>query len=222
MARAAWQRSNQRKHRIARRGLMFVLSSPSGAGKTTLSRLLLRGDRNVELSVSVTTRPKRRGEVDGRDYHFIDRAKFDAMVASSELMEWAEVFGHRYGTPKAPVIAALRAGRDVLFDIDWQGTQQLRETARDDLVSVFILPPSVRELERRLKTRAQDSRDVIGQRMAKAAGEMSHWPEYDYVIVNKDKNHAFAEVRAILAAERLKRERQIGLSDFVRSLQAKL
>jgi guanylate kinase len=222
MARAARQRSNQRKHRIARRGLMFVLSSPSGAGKTTLSRLLLRGDRNVELSVSVTTRPKRRGEVDGRDYHFIDRAKFDAMVASSELMEWAEVFGHRYGTPKAPVIAALRAGRDVLFDIDWQGTQQLRETARDDLVSVFILPPSVRELERRLKTRAQDSRDVIGQRMAKAAGEMSHWPEYDYVIVNKDKNHAFAEVRAILAAERLKRERQIGLSDFVRSLQAKL
>jgi len=222
MARAARQRSNQRKHRIARRGLMFVLSSPSGAGKTTLSRLLLRGDRNVELSVSVTTRPKRRGEVDGRDYHFIDRAKFDAMVASSELMEWAEVFGHRYGTPKAPVIAALRAGRDVLFDIDWQGTQQLRETARDDLVSVFILPPSVRELERRLKTRAQDSRDVIGQRMAKAAGEMSHWPEYDYVIVNKDKNHAFAEVRAILAAERLKRERQIGLSDFVRSLQARL
>jgi len=222
MARAARQRSNRGKHRIARRGLMFVLSSPSGAGKTTLSRLLLRGDRNVELSVSVTTRPKRRGEVDGRDYHFIDRVRFDAMIASSELLEWAEVFGHRYGTPREPVIAALRAGRDVLFDIDWQGTQQLREKARDDLVSVFILPPGVRELERRLKTRAQDSRDVIGQRMAKAAGEMSHWPEYDYVIVNKDKNHAFAEVRAILAAERLKRERQIGLSDFVRSLQAKL
>jgi guanylate kinase len=222
MARAARQRSNRGKHRIARRGLMFVLSSPSGAGKTTLSRLLLRGDRNVELSVSVTTRPKRRGEVDGRDYHFIDRARFDAMVEARELLEWAEVFGHRYGTPRRPVIAALRAGRDVLFDIDWQGTQQLRETARDDLVSVFILPPSVRELERRLKTRAQDSRDVIGARMGKAAGEMSHWPEYDYVIVNKDKNHAFAEVRAILAAERLKRERQIGLSDFVRSLQAKL
>jgi guanylate kinase len=222
MARASRQRSNGGKHRIARRGLMFVLSSPSGAGKTTLSRLLLRGDRNVELSVSVTTRPKRRGEIDGRDYHFIDRARFDAMVGSSELLEWAEVFGHRYGTPRQPVIAALRAGRDILFDIDWQGTQQLRETARDDLVSVFILPPSVRELERRLKTRAQDSRDVIGQRMAKAAGEMSHWPEYDYVIVNKDRQHAFAEVRAILAAERLKRERQIGLSDFVRSLQAKL
>jgi guanylate kinase len=222
MARAARQRSNRGKHRIARRGLMFVLSSPSGAGKTTLSRLLLRGDRNVELSVSVTTRPKRRGEVEGRDYHFIDRARFDAMVASSALLEWAEVFGHRYGTPRQPVVAALRAGRDVLFDIDWQGTQQLRETARHDLVSVFILPPSVRELERRLKTRAQDSHDVIGARMAKAAGEMSHWPEYDYVIVNKDKDHAFAEVRAILAAERLKRERQIGLSDFVRSLQAKL
>jgi guanylate kinase len=222
MARAAGRRSNGAKHRIARRGLMFVLSSPSGAGKTTLSRLLLRSDRNVELSVSVTTRPKRRGEIDGRDYHFINRARFDAMVASAELLEWAEVFGHRYGTPRQPVITALRAGRDVLFDIDWQGTQQLREKARDDLVSVFILPPSVRELERRLKTRAQDSRDVIGQRMAKAAGEMSHWPEYDYVIVNKDKNHAFAEVRAILAAERLKRERQIALSDFVRSLQAKL
>jgi guanylate kinase len=222
MALAARGQSNKGRHRIARRGLMFVLSSPSGAGKTTLSRLLLRGDRNVELSVSVTTRPKRRAEVDGRDYHFIDRARFDAMVKSGELLEWAEVFGHCYGTPREPVIAALRAGRDVLFDIDWQGTQQLREKARDDLVSVFILPPNVRELERRLKTRAQDSRDVIGQRMAKAAGEMSHWPEYDYVIVNKDKDDAFAEVRAILAAERLKRERQIGLSDFVRSLQAKL
>jgi guanylate kinase len=220
MARAARHRA---KHNgVARRGLMFVLSSPSGAGKTTLSRLLLRGDRNVELSVSVTTRPKRRGEVDGRDYHFIDRSRFDAMIKSGELLEWADVFGHRYGTPRRPVIAALRVGRDVLFDIDWQGTQQLREKARDDLVSVFILPPSVRELERRLKSRAQDSRNVIGERMAKAAGEMSHWPEYDYVIVNKDRDLAFAEVRAILAAERLKRERQIGLSDFVRSLQAKL
>jgi guanylate kinase len=223
MARAARSRTTASKNSaIARRGLMFVLSSPSGAGKTTLSRLLLRGDRNVELSVSVTTRPKRRGEVDGRDYHFIDRARFDGMIQSGELLEWAEVFGHRYGTPRRPVIAALRAGRDVLFDIDWQGTQQLSEKARDDLVSVFILPPSVRELERRLKTRAQDSRDVIGERMAKAAGEMSHWPEYDYVIVNKERALAFAEIRAILAAERVKRERQIGLSDFVRSLQAKL
>jgi guanylate kinase len=217
MARAAGNRK-----RIARRGLMFVLSSPSGAGKTTLSRLLLRADRNVRLSVSVTTRPKRRGEIDGRDYHFIDQARFKAMVKSGDLLEWAEVFGHRYGTPRRPVEQALKNGRDVLFDIDWQGTQQLREKARDDLVSVFILPPSVRELERRLKRRAQDSNDIIGSRMAKAAGEMSHWPEYDYVIVNHDIDAAFDEVRAILGAERLKRERQIGLSAFVRGLQAKL
>ena len=209
-------------HNIARRGLMLVLSSPSGAGKTTLSRLLLRSERKVELSISVTTRPKRRGEINGRDYHFIDRARFDDMVAGGELLEWAEVFEHRYGTPRQPVIKALQAGRDVLFDIDWQGTQQLREKARTDLVSVFVLPPTTKELERRLKQRAQDSKSVIGSRMAKAAGEMSHWPEYDYVIVNRDKRQAFAELRAILAAERLKRERQIGLSDFVRRLQAKL
>jgi guanylate kinase len=201
---------------------MLVLSSPSGAGKTTLSRMLLKYDRGVELSVSVTTRPKRRGEVEGRDYYFIDRRRFDAMVKSRDLLEWAEVFGHCYGTPRRPVYKALRAGRDVLFDIDWQGTQQLREKARDDLVSVFILPPTVNELERRLRRRAQDSKDVIGVRMGKAAGEMSHWPEYDYVIVNRDIDDGFAEVRAILAAERLKRERQIGLSDFVRGLQAKL
>ncbi len=207
---------------IARRGLMFVLSSPSGAGKTTLSRLLLRADPNVALSVSVTTRAKRRGEINGRDYHFIDLARFQMMVKSGELLEWAEVFGHCYGTPRRPVERALRAGRDVLFDIDWQGTQQLREKARDDLVSVFILPPTAKELERRLHTRAQDSHDIIRTRMAKAAGEMSHWPEYDYVIVNSDIDLAFAEVRAILAAERLKRERQIGLSTFVRGLQAKL
>jgi guanylate kinase len=219
MARAE---PNNGTRKIARRGLMFVLSSPSGAGKTTLSRLLLESDRKVELSISVTTRPKRPGETDGRDYHFIDRARFDAMVKKRELLEWAEVFGHRYGTPRALVIKALRAGRDVLFDIDWQGTQQLREKARDALVSVFILPPTVKELERRLKRRAQDSKPVIGARMAKASGEMSHWPEYDYVIVNRDKAEAFAEVRAILAAERLKRERQIGLSDFVRAMQAKL
>ena len=220
MVRAVRGRRKQRG--VARRGLMFVLSSPSGAGKTTLSRMLLRADPNVELSVSVTTRPKRPGEIDGRDYHFIDRGRFAAMVKSGDLLEWAEVFGHRYGTPREPVLKALRAGRDVLFDIDWQGTQQLREKARDDLVSLFILPPSVRELERRLHRRAQDSKDIIGARMAKAAGEMSHWPEYDYVIVNIDKRVAFAEVRAILGAERLKRERQIGLSNFVRSLQAKL
>jgi guanylate kinase len=215
-------RTRQNSRKIARRGLMLVLSSPSGAGKTTLSRLLLKVDRQVKLSISVTTRPKRPGEIDGHDYHFIDRATFDSMIKRRELLEWAEVFGHRYGTPRRPVIRALRGGRDVLFDIDWQGTQQLRERARDDLVSVFILPPTVKELERRLKRRAQDSKVVISSRMAKAAGEMSHWPEYDYVIVNRDKAEAFAEVRAILAAERLHRERQIGLSDFVRGLQAKL
>jgi guanylate kinase len=212
----------QNRKKIARRGLMLVLSSPSGAGKTTLSRMLLKADRCVVLSVSVTTRPKRRGERDGRDYHFIDRARFEAMVKSAELLEWAEVFGHSYGTPRRPVQKALNAGRDVLFDIDWQGTQQLSERARDDLVSVFILPPTVNELERRLKRRAQDSKTVIGSRMAKAAGEMSHWPEYDYVIVNRDLEEAFAEIRAILAAERLKRARQVGLSEFVRSLRAKL
>jgi guanylate kinase len=215
-------RSRPHRKTIARRGLMLVLSSPSGAGKTTLSRMLLKADRNVKLSVSVTTRPKRRGEVDGRDYHFIERARFDAMVKAGDLLEYAEVFGNYYGTPRLAVDNALAAGHDVLFDIDWQGTQQLREKARDDLVSVFILPPSGKELERRLKTRAQDSKPVIGSRMAKAAGEMSHWPEYDYVVVNRDIDEAFAEVRAILGAERRKRERQIGLSDFVRTLQAQL
>jgi guanylate kinase len=214
--------AKRKQHTIARRGLMFVLSSPSGAGKTTLSRILLRADRKITLSISVTTRPKRRGEIDGRDYHFIDHARFDAMVKTGQLLEWAEVFGHRYGTPRQPVVKALKEGRDVLFDIDWQGTQQLREKAREDLVSVFILPPTVPELERRLKRRAQDSKAVIASRMAKAADEMSHWPEYDYVIVNRDKSEAFSEVRAILAAERRKRDRQIGLSDFVRRLQAKL
>ena len=207
---------------IARRGLMFVLSSPSGAGKTTLSRMLLKADRNVELSVSVTTRPKRPGEIEGRDYRFIDLPDFEAMVRKHELLEWAEVFNYRYGTPRRPVEKALRSGRDVLFDIDWQGTQQLREKARDDLVSVFILPPTAKELHRRLQRRAQDSCAIIVSRMAKAADEMSHWPEYDYVIVNRDIDEAFGQVRAILAAERLKRERRIGLSRFVRALQAKL
>jgi guanylate kinase len=217
MARPAKNRKS-----IARRGLMLVLSSPSGAGKTTLSRMLLKADRGVELSVSVTTRPKRPDEIDGRDYHFVDRARFETMVRAGDLLEWAEVFDHRYGTPRRPVYAALRAGRDVLFDIDWQGTQQLREKARDDLVSVFILPPSAKELERRLKRRAQDTKVVISSRMSKAANEMSHWPEYDYVVVNRDVGEAFGEVRAILGAERRKRERQIGLSAFVRGLQSKL
>ncbi|MFL4967393.1 MAG: guanylate kinase [Xanthobacteraceae bacterium] len=205
---------------VARRGLMLVLSSPSGAGKTTLSRKLLATDPSVELSVSVTTRPMRSGEVDGRDYRFIDRARFDGMVGGGELLEWAEVFDHCYGTPKQPVQAALEAGRDVLFDIDWQGTQQLREKVPTDLVSVFVLPPSVSELERRLRARALDPDDVIKRRMAKAADEMSHWAEYDYVVINRDIDKAFIEVCAILAAERLKRERQTGLSGFVRTLQA--
>jgi guanylate kinase len=199
-----------------------VLSSPSGAGKTTLSRMLLEADRTVELSVSVTTRRKRPGEVEGRDYHFIDRPAFDAMVARSELLESAEVFGNCYGTPRKPVETALTRGRDVLFDIDWQGTQQLREKAGRDLVSIFVLPPSIPDLEKRLRTRAQDSDEVIHARMTKAADEMSHWAEYDYVVINTDIDRAFWEVRAILAAERLKRERQTGLSEFVRGLQAKL
>jgi guanylate kinase len=207
---------------VARRGMMLVLSSPSGAGKTTLSRMLLEVDPAVDLSVSVTTRPQRPGEVDGRHYHFIDRTRFDAMVRDGELLEWAEVFGHRYGTPRTPVEAALARGSDVLFDIDWQGTQQLREKVRSDLVSVFVLPPSMPELERRLKTRAQDQNDIILTRMAKAADEMSHWAEYDYVVINRDLDRAFSELRAILAAERLKRERQTGLSAFVRALQAEL
>jgi guanylate kinase len=211
-----------RKRATARRGLMLVLSSPSGAGKTTLSRMLLKADRNIELSVSVTTRPKRKGEKHGKDYHFIERARFDAMVKNKQLLEWAEVFGYFYGTPRLPVQKALRAGRDVLFDIDWQGTQQLSEKARGDMASIFVLPPSIAELERRLHTRALDDEDVIRRRMAKASGELSHWAEYDYVIINDKLERAFAEVQMILAAERMKRERQTGLTEFVRGLQAKL
>jgi guanylate kinase len=207
---------------IARRGLMLVLSSPSGAGKTTLSRKLLEADSEVTLSVSVTTRPPRPGEVDGRDYQFIDVERFEAMADRGELLEWARVFDHCYGTPRAAAVEALAAGRDVLFDIDWQGTQQLREKARSDLASIFVLPPSVEELEKRLRSRAQDPEDVIRRRMRKATEEMSHWAEYDYVVVNLDLEQAFADVRAILAAERLKRERQAGLSAFVRELQGKI
>jgi guanylate kinase len=214
--------SIETKAAVARRGVMLVLSSPSGAGKTTLSRKLLEDDADISLSVSVTTRPPRRGEIDGRDYHFINEARFQEMVRRSELLEWAKVFDYYYGTPKQPVDNVLTQGRDVLFDIDWQGTQQLREKAANDLVSIFVLPPSIPDLERRLQTRAQDSADVIHARMAKAADEMSHWAEYDYVVINNDIEIAFAELRAILAAERLKRERQSGLSAFVRDLQAKL
>ena len=205
---------------VGRRGLMLVLSSPSGAGKTTLSRRLLAADSDIELSVSVTTRTPRVGEVDGRDYYFIDRPRYDAMVRDGELLEWAEVFSHCYGTPRAPVERALAAGRDVLFDIDWQGTQQLRDSARADLVTIFILPPSIAELERRLRSRALDSDEVIHARMSKAADEMSHWAEYDYVLINQDLEQTFARLRTILEAERVRRSRQTGLLDFVRSLQS--
>jgi guanylate kinase len=207
---------------IARRGLMLVLSSPSGAGKTTLSRRLLAADPMVELSISVTTRKQRPGEIAGTHYDFVDAAIFEQMVQDGALLEWAQVFGNRYGTPRAPVEAALARGRDVLFDIDWQGTQQLREKARGDLVSVFVLPPSVPELERRLHSRAQDSDATIRARMAQVFDELSHWAEYDYVVINNDIERAFADVQSILAAERLKRERQTGLSTFVRGLQSKL
>jgi len=214
-------KNGPKKSAIHRRGLMLVLSSPSGAGKTTLSRKLLEADPKIELSISVTTRPRRANETDGRDYHFIDRARFDRMVKNKELLEWAEVFGNFYGTPRKPVEAALAQGRDVLFDIDWQGTQQLSGEARGDMASIFVLPPSMKELERRLRARALDDERVIKGRMSKAGDELSHWPEYDYVILNDDIKRAFAEVRAILAAERLKRERQTGLSAFMRELQKK-
>ncbi|HUY68977.1 MAG TPA: guanylate kinase [Alphaproteobacteria bacterium] len=203
---------------IQRRGLMMVLSSPSGAGKTTISRRLLESDSELSLSVSVTTRPKRAGEAEGRDYHFIDMTDFNIMINREQLLEHAKVFGNYYGTPRAPVEKTLSEGRDVLFDIDWQGTQQLAEKARDDLVSVFILPPSWRELERRLYTRAQDDPAEINRRMAKASDEMSHWAEYDYVIVNRDLDQSVAAVKEILHSERLKRRRQTGLAEFVSGL----
>ncbi len=206
--------------RISRRGLMLVLSSPSGAGKTAISRAILDGDAAVTLSVSATTRPQRPGEVDGVDYVFVDDARFAQMIADGAFLEHATVFGHSYGTPREPVEAALAAGRDVLFDVDWQGAQQLAQAARDDLASVFILPPSTVELARRLEARAQDPPDVVAARMAQAAGEMSHWAEYDYVIVNDDLEESTASVRAILHAERLRRTRRVGLVDFVKALSA--
>jgi guanylate kinase len=207
---------------VERRGLMFVLSSPSGAGKTTLSRMLIERMAGLKMSVSATTRAKRPGEVDGRDYLFVDKARFEDMVKQGELLEWATVFDNRYGTPRTPVEAALSKGEDVLFDIDWQGTQQLREKARADVVSVFILPPSAVDLEKRLHTRAQDSNEVIRSRMSRASHEMSHWAEYDYIVINHEIDAAFAEVQSILKAERLKRERRIGLTTFVRKLQQQL
>jgi guanylate kinase len=204
---------------IHRRGLMLVLSSPSGAGKTTLSRQLLDNDKQIQLSVSCTTRARRASEKDGVDYSFIDAASFREMIDRGDFLEHARVFDHYYGTPRAPVVAALESGRDVLFDIDWQGTQQLKEQGRDDLVTVFILPPSTRDLERRLITRAQDSPDIVAKRMAKAADEMSHWAEYDYTIINRDIATSLTELKSILTAERLKRERQLGLSAFVKALR---
>lgn len=204
---------------IKRRGLMLVLSSPSGAGKTTLSRSLLENDSGIALSVSATTRPPRPGEIEGKDYFFVSNEAFGLMVNRSQFLEHAKVFGNYYGTPRAPVEEALARGSDVLFDIDWQGTQQLRQNAEADVVSIFILPPSTQELERRLYARAQDSAQVAAGRMAKAADEMSHWAEYDYIIVNQHLEHSKAKLRAILDAERLKRARQVGLDEFVKGLR---
>ena len=203
---------------IARRGLMLVLSSPSGAGKTTLSRRLLADDAAVSMSVSCTTRAPRSGEAEGVDYFFVSPSMFTEMAKTGAFLEHAMVFGHHYGTPKEPVMLALAKGNDVLFDIDWQGTQQLRQQAGDDLVSIFVLPPSHAELERRLRARAQDAEDVVQARMSKANNEISHWAEYDYVVVNDDLESTLAKIKTILAAERMKRGRQTGIAEFARDL----
>lgn len=204
---------------IERRGLMLVLSSPSGAGKTTIARLLLERESGVSLSVSVTTRPKRPSEVDGEDYYFVDLTEFNLMLNRREFLEHAKVFDHYYGTPRQPIEDALSEGQDILFDIDWQGEQQLKQSARDDLASVFILPPSTEELGRRLRQRAQDPSDVLITRMEKAPDEISHWPEYDYIVINKQIEETVTQVQSILMAERLKRERQTGLTEFVKRLR---
>jgi guanylate kinase len=211
-----------RASEIARRGLLLVLSSPSGAGKTTLARRLLAADRQLLLSVSVTTRKPRPGEIDSKDYRFIDPAEFERMKAAGELLEWAQVHANSYATPKAPVVDALQAGRDVLFDIDWQGARQLRAIMPADVASVFILPPDGKTLERRLRMRAQDSDAVVARRLAAAAEEIAHWGEYDYLLVNGDLEESFAALTAILAAERLKRARRHGLQDFVAGVLADL
>jgi guanylate kinase len=204
---------------ISRRGLMLVMSSPSGAGKTTISRELMRLDDNLTMSVSATTRAPRSAEIDGKDYFFVEEPDFRRMIDDGEFLEHAEVFNNFYGTPRPPVETALTSGLDVLFDVDWQGTQQLEDSAGKDLVSIFILPPSTAELERRLRARAQDTEDVVRGRMAKAADEMSHYIEYHYVIVNNDVNESVAQVQAILRAERLRRSRQVGLHEFVTNLR---
>ena len=201
-----------------RRGLLIVLSSPSGAGKSTISRLLLEADSEVTMSISATTRPRRPGEVEDVDYHFVDDSRFDQMVEDGEFAEWAYVFDHRYGSPKEPIKEALKVGHDILFDIDWQGTQQLRGAFGTDLVRIFILPPSMQELERRLRSRGTDSEDVIQSRMTRAASEIGHWGEYDYVLINEDMDECLAEVQSILAAERMRRDRRPYLFDFVRRL----
>jgi guanylate kinase len=203
---------------LQRRGLMLVLSSPSGAGKTTLSRRLLQSDPGIVMSVSATTRAPRPNEVEGSDYFFVSEEQFKARIAADDFLEHALVFDNHYGTPRSAVMQALAGGRDVLFDIDWQGTQQLRQQARDDVVSIFVLPPSKEELERRLRLRAQDSEDVVARRMAKANDEISHWAEYDYIIVNDDASRAQAQLESILAAERLRRIRQVGIPAFVGTL----
>ncbi|MDE2228871.1 MAG: guanylate kinase [Alphaproteobacteria bacterium] len=206
-------------HDIKRRGILLVLSSPSGAGKTTITRALVERDRRLTLSVSVTTRPRRAGEVDGKDYHFVDPKGFDAMIRDGELLEHATVFGHSYGTPRAPVLEAIDSGYDIVTDIDWQGTQQLQATIGADLVSVFILPPTMAALEARLKSRAQDSDAVVRGRMAKSSEEMSHWDAYDYVLINEDIEDSVRRVQAILSAERVRRQRQVGLAEFVNRLR---
>ncbi len=201
-----------------RRGLLIVLSSPSGAGKSTISRMLLAADSEVTMSVSATTRPKRPAETNGLDYHFVDDSEFDRMIEAGEFVEWAHVFGHRYGTPKAPVKQALRRGRDILFDIDWQGARQLEPDFGEHLVTIFLLPPSMDELEKRLRARNQDSEEVIADRMRRAADEIDHWAEYEYVLVNRDMDSCLEQVRSIVSAERSKKARQTGLVEFVREL----
>lgn len=218
MAESETTASTPARPNLARRGLMFILSSPSGAGKTTISRMILGADEAIKLSVSVTTRTPRPGEVDGVHYHFVTDAEFDRMVEEDDFYEWAHVFGHRYGTPKGHIRAGLKEGQDFLFDIDWQGTQQLFQKDQQDVVRVFILPPSLAELRRRLEARAQDSDEVIDSRMDRARSEISHWDAYDYVVINEDVDLCFGKVREILHAERMKRQRQTGLIPFVREL----